>query len=522
MMSVTKDDVVKLAASVGFCIPDSEVEDYATLLDHAKASFEAIQAMDDYQPVPDITAAPRKDVFLPAKSDNPLGAWAYRCTCTHSNPESSLLKDKTFCLKDNIAMAGVPCLLGTDTFTGWVPKTDATVVARILTHGGTIAGKAVCENLSRGAVSNTAASGPVDNPYAKGYSAGGSSSGTAALVADGAVDMGIGCDQGGSVRIPASLCGLYGFKATTGLVPYTGTASNDASVDYVGPITKTVLDCATLLEAIAGVDGLDDRQIAGVPFPSDVPKYSELVRSMDLTAGLKGITIGILKEGLEPPTMDAAVKEKFLAATEVLKNLGAEVREISVPIHTQSRAIYTVLSKMSNHVGMLGRASGRRQVALTDLFEKKALPYNQDVIAKMNFTSKEGLLSGELGWTGYPLAYPKAVNLNRKLKDMYDQALQEVDYLVMPTTVTPSNPYPDPAAPPLEQSNASAGKLENTCAFNGSGHPALAMPIGMVPSQEDNELKLPASMQIVGRYWDEVGILKVAYAWETKQDWKKS
>lgn len=281
-------------------------------------------------------------------------------------------------------MAGVPCLLGTDTFTGWVPKADATVITRILEHGGTITGKAVCENLSRGAVSATAASGPVDNPYAKGYSAGGSSSGTAALVGSGAVDMGIGCDQGGSIRIPASLCGLYGFKATTGLVPYTGIASNDASVDYVGPITKTCMDCAELLQAIAGVDGLDDRQIAGVPFPGDVPKYAEVLRLMDVKNGLKGVKIGILKEGLEPTVTDAGVKEKFLAAAKVFEQLGAEVKEVSVPIHSQGRTIYTVMSKMGNHMGMLGQATGRRGMMLTDLFEKKNLPYTQDVLHKVS------------------------------------------------------------------------------------------------------------------------------------------
>lgn len=401
-MSSSREEVASVAAALRYTIPESEVDDYVSLLGKAKEAFEAVEAMDgslsllqwpndtrltklpDYQPIPNFDLSPRNDIHLPAKPDNPLGAWAYRFTCTHSHPLSDLLKDETVCLKDNIAMAGVPCLLGTDTFTGWVPKTDAIVVTRILAHGGTITGKAVCENLSRGAVSATAASGPVDNPYARGYSAGGSSSGTAALVGSGAVSMGIGCDQGGSIRIPAALCGLYGFKATTGLVPYTGIASNDASLDYVGPITKTCLDCAKLLEAIAGVDGLDDRQIAGVPFPKDVPKYAEILRSMDLSKGLKGVKIGILKEGLEPSTLDAGVKEKFLAAARVFEKLGAEVKEVSVPIHAQGLTIYTVVSKMGNHLGMLGRATGRRGVLLTDLFEKKNLPYTQEVMNKVS------------------------------------------------------------------------------------------------------------------------------------------
>jgi amidase len=138
----------------------------------------------------------------------------------------------------------------------------------------------------------------------------------------------------------------------------------------------------------------------------------------------------------------------------------------------------------------------------------------------MNLTSKEGLLSGELGWTEYPQAYAKAVNLMRKAKDMYDKALDEVDFLVMPTTVTPANPYPPPNASPQEQSNAVAGKLENTSPFNGTGHPALAMPIGFVPVKENPDLRLPASLQIVGKYWTEVEILKLASAWESAQDWR--
>ncbi|KAK7752011.1 hypothetical protein SLS62_005973 [Diatrype stigma] len=466
MAPITEESVVQAARAFGFTVPEADVGDYKQLLERTKTTFDTIMDMED-----------------------------------------------------NIAMAEVPCLLGTASFTGWVPKTDATVVSRILNNGGIIAGKAVCENLSRGAASSTAATGPIDNPYAKRYCAGGSSSGTAALVASGAVDMGIGCDQGGSIRIPASLCGLYGFKATTGLVPYTGIASNDAAVDYVGPMTRTCMDCATLLEAIAGVDGLDDRQVAGVPFPGDVPRYREILQKTK-QQGVKGMKIGILKEGVASPLLDPEVDKKFRAAVAGFENLGATVVEISVPMHGLGRSIYSTMSKMGNHMGMLGRATGRRQVMLTDLFEKKGLPYTQDALEKMNTVSKEGLIAGEYGWTHYPLAYSKAVNLNRKLKDEYNAALEVVDLLVMPTTVAPSNPHPGDDATPLEQISASAGKLENTSQFNGTGHPALAMPIGFVPAKADSSIKLPASMQIAGKFWDEAKILQAAYEWENAHDWK--
>lgn len=138
----------------------------------------------------------------------------------------------------------------------------------------------------------------------------------------------------------------------------------------------------------------------------------------------------------------------------------------------------------------------------------------------MNTVSKEGLLSGEYGWKQYPLAYSKAVNLTRKLKDEYDAALELVDLLVMPTTITPSSPLPGVDASPLEHIGASGGKLENTSQFNGTGHPALAMPIGFVPAKGNPSIKLPASMQIVGKFWDEAKVLQAAYAWENAYNWK--
>lgn len=226
---------------------------------------------------------------------------------------------------------------------------DATIVSRILDAGGIITGKAVCENYSTSAASFTAATGPIDNPLVKGYSAGGSSSGTANLVGKEEVDLGIGADQGGSIRIPASVCGLVGFKATAGLVPYTGCVSNEATIDYVGPITRNVLDNAILLEAIAGVDGLDDRQRAGTPFRDRVPKYSRILLETKAT-GIKGLKIGILKEGTSSKLTDPGVKSKFQAAAAVFEKLGAIVEEVSISIHEIAPAIFGAASKQGGAI----------------------------------------------------------------------------------------------------------------------------------------------------------------------------
>ncbi|KAF2101551.1 putative amidase [Rhizodiscina lignyota] len=512
-MGSLSDRVISAANGIGVKVADSDYAEFETLLERMDSALKMVAEMDDYQPTPDYEVIPRKDIHLQPKEENPLSAWAWRFTAASSKPSSDLLKGRTLCLKDNICVAGVPCLLGTETIQGWVPQTDATIVPRILDAGGIITGKAVCENLSRGAVSVTAASGPVSNPYAKGYSAGGSSSGTGALVGSGAVDMGIGCDQGGSIRIPAGLCGLYGFKATIGLVPYTGIVSNDASLDYVGPMTTTCMDNALLLEAIAGVDGLDDRQAAGTPFPNEVPHYAKLLEETK-EQGVRGMKIGILKEGVDQPLTNPDVKEKFMAALAEFEKLGATVEEFSIPMHNQGRTIYSVMSKMGNHMGMLGRAVGRKQMLLTDLLEKKNAPYTQAVFDKMSVMTKEGLLSGEYAWQRYPTVYAKSVNLCRKLKEEYDAALAKYDLLVMPTTITASSPLPPVTGSPLVHIDASKGKLENTCSFNATGHPCLSMPIGLVPAPEDASIKLPASMQIVGKYWDEPKIFQAAYAWE--------
>jgi amidase len=287
--------------------------------------------------------------YFPEKSDNPDNAWAHRFNLAHNTPSSTLLKGKTLCIKDNICVANVPCLIGTEVVSGWVPKMDATIVTRILEAGGVIKGKAVCENLSTSAASYTAATGPVSNPYAKGYSAGGSSSGTANLVAKEEVDMGIGADQGGSIRIPASLCGLVGFKPTSGLVPYTGCVSNEATIDCVGPITRTCMDNAILLEAIAGVDGLDDRQRAGTPFRDQVPKYSQLLLDSK-EEGIKGLRIGVLKEGLSSKILDAGVESTFRASLAVLEELGAVVEEVSIPMHEIAPAIFGAVSKQGGAI----------------------------------------------------------------------------------------------------------------------------------------------------------------------------
>src|SRR5438128_2896655 len=266
---------------------------------------------------------PRSPGARPQPQDNALGAWYWRCEITGA--PHGLLAGKTVAIKDNVCVAGIPMMNGTSVLEGYVPEIDATLVTRILDAGGTILGKAVCESLCFSGASHTSDTGPVRNPHDPTRTTGGSSSGSAALVAVGEVDMAIGGDQGGSIRIPSSWCGIYGLKPTYGLVPYTGVFPIELTLDHTGPIAAGTEDVALLLDAIAGEDGLDPRQ-RGV-------RRDRYVEALG-RAGASGLRVGVVTEGfgwpdLSEPDVDDAVR----AAAQRLADAGASVREVSIPMH---------------------------------------------------------------------------------------------------------------------------------------------------------------------------------------------
>lgn len=226
-----------------------------------------------------------------------------------------------------------------------------------------------CENACLEGMSGTSVTGQVHNPYAKGYSAGGSSSGSGRLVANGSVDLAFGGDQGGSIRIPASSCGIVGLKPTWGLVPYTGILSLDASIDHAGPMTKNVRDCATLLEVVAGPDGWDDRQ-PSIGLEGDKLKFVapvDNVLSRETSKMLEGIKIGVLNEGFEVPGQDPNVVQSVKSAIDKFKSLGASVAPVSVPLHKDAPLLWTCALPLSGgRQSLLGDLDGRKQFYLTD------------------------------------------------------------------------------------------------------------------------------------------------------------
>ncbi|TFK38685.1 amidase signature enzyme [Crucibulum laeve] len=536
---VTEDTIRELAQKIngGMTFKDpQDITDYKSILAAFHDSAQSILAMDDYVPPslsPDLERYPRGEISYPkiGSSENPLGGWACKFTIKDKKNLSrkGLLEGKTVVLKDCISVAGVPCTLGTDAIQPpWVPFVDATVVTRILEAGGIIAGKATTESMCQSASSFSSSTGPVDNPYGPGRTTGGSSSGCAALIADGSVDMAIGADQGGSIRMPCAFCGLVGLKPTFGLVPYTAIASNEWQHDYAGPMAKTVADVALLLQVIAGADGLDDRAGAGSPFPTDVPPYSERleVPNADPSAPLKGKKVGILKEAFEMPVLDPRVAEKVKEAATRFRELGAEVEEVSIPLHSIAPTAWMTANRCVGGRTRLGHQAGHRQYYQNDL-HNAIYPMKQEVWEKFIPATINSMLNCLYVWDNMPGLYGKAMNKTMEISHAYDMALAKYDCLVLPTVAFVANTHPSPDATALQKIMKSVGQGLNCCPFNGTGHPALSLPIGTLPpakedwlTETDGELQLPVGMQLVGKWWNEEGLFQLANAWEKKYDWK--
>ena len=239
----TPDQLRAVAEQCGLALTDEDVASFRGLMQGSIDAYNAVAAMPDEVPV---VKYPRTPGYRPGPEENPRNAWYRKSTVKGAG--SGKLKGKVVALKDNIMLAGVPMMNGSSTLEGYMPDFDATIVTRMLDAGAEIPGKVHCESFCMSGGSHTNSTGPVHNPHKMGYSAGGSSSGSAVVVALGEVDMAIGGDQGGSIRMPSSFCGTYGMKPTWGLVPYTGIMPIEVFVDHTGPMTANVADNALLLE----------------------------------------------------------------------------------------------------------------------------------------------------------------------------------------------------------------------------------------------------------------------------------
>src|SRR5256714_203215 len=334
-------------------LSDKQLVEFAPFVTGLLSSWDALETLYAR------TAPPRRDDrkwHRPDDPDNPLGAWYVRTEITEGG--NGPLAGRTVAIKDNTMVAGVPMMNGSETVEGFIPTRDATVVSRLLAAGATITGKAVCEDLCFSGSSFTSRPAPVLNPWDLSRSSGGSSSGSAALVASGGVDMATGGDQGGSVRIPSAFSGIVGHKPTHGLVPYTGAFPIELTIDHLGPMTRTVADAALMLTVMAGYDGLDPRQPVGIEGGDYVA---------DLGSPAAGLRIGIVAEGFGTPVSDPGVDDAVRGAIETLRSAGLAVDEVSVPWHADAMHVWNVIATEGATAQMVdGNAYGRNYFGLYD------------------------------------------------------------------------------------------------------------------------------------------------------------
>lgn len=499
----TLDQMRNIAEGLHLHMSDEELLAYMRVMEGSLQLYDRIAALPDELPE---VKYPRTPGYRPPATENPLNAWYYK-TEVRGSPAGPL-RGKRIALKDTVCLAGVPMMNGASVLEGYVPDIDATIVTRMLDAGAIIAGKASCEYLCLSGGSHTNATGPVHNPYKLGYAAGGSSSGSAALVAAGEVDMAIGGDQGGSIRIPSSMCGCYGMKPTHGLVPYTGIMSIEATIDTVGPITRSVEDNAVLLEVIAGQDGLDPRQYA-----PQVDKYTA-----HLSRGVSGLRIAAIEEGFGwPGVSESDVDAKVTAAAERFKALGAQVDHVSLPIHRDGQAIWTPIA-LEGLVDFMMHGNGFgtnwRGLYVTGLIDFYGSGWRMRA-DELSPSLKICMLIGEYFLKHHRgRFYAKAQNIGRRLRAAYDDLLRRYDLLLMPTLPQKPQPLP-PADAPLDLYIQRAFEMvSNTAAFSTTGHPAMNVPCGMSEG-------LPIGMMLVGKYYDEATIYRAAYAFEQSGDWRR-
>lgn len=496
------EELAGVAEQLGLHLSPAQLEEYRALMAPTVAAYDLLEHMPDELPR---VKYPRTPGYRPSAEENPHNGWYYKSEIRGA--KSGKLKGRTFAIKDNVCVAGVPMMNGSSTLQGYVPEIDATIVERILDEGGVILGKAHCELFCFSGGSHTNSTGVVINPVKAGYMAGGSSSGSAALVAAGDVDMAIGGDQAGSIRIPAAYCGVVGMKPTFGLVPYTGLMPIEATIDHTGPITANVADNALFLEVLAGPDGLDPRQI-GVK----VDKYTKA-----LGGNVKGMRIGVVKEGFLLPNAESDVNDLVRKGAALFKKMGAKVEEVSVPVHGgPGQAVWSAIAHEGALMQMMhgnGFGFNWKGVYLPSLM--RAHDGWRDHADELSESLKVVMLMGQYVLNRHRgQHYAKAQNVARRIAAGYDAALARYDLLLMPTVPHKASKIPPPDAGITEIAIPALDMIGNTSPFDVTGHPAISIPCGFSDG-------LPVGLMLIGKHWEESTIYRAAHAFEQAGSGKK-
>ena len=488
------------AIATGYSL-DLKPDEFHSMLEQLSAFKDSWQALADGPDVmPAVTYPERAPGYRPTRAEDPLNAELWRGAI--KGVGGGKLAGKRIGLKDNVCVAGVPLTCASSVLEGYVPDFDATIVTRILEAGGEIVAKLNMDAWSGGGTGDTGSYGRIMNPFRHECSPGGSSGGSGAALHYDWVDMTIGGDQGGSIRIPAAWCGVVGLKPTHGLVPYTGIVGMDATFDHTGPMARSAADAALLLEVIAGNDPLDPRQ-NGVTTQA----YSRALGASDL----KGVRIGVLREGFGAEYAQADVEKAVRRALVEVEKLGAKVQEVSVPEHRDCPNLLMTMAPEAMGTLIEGNGNG---------YHFKGL-YNSGLAASLarfrrtranDFPPmvKSMLVLGAYLRRNYPQLYPKAQNRRRAVTAAYDQVFNQVDVIAMPTVPFKPVRTDQTGSSPLKGFSIAS----NTAAFDITGHPSLSLPCGKSEG-------LPIGLMLTGRHFEEPMLLRIADVFERNVAWEE-
>jgi amidase len=405
----------------------------------------------------------------------------------------------------------VPLTCGSPVLDGFVPERDSVVAERILRAGGEIVCTTNMDHLATSAGGDTSAFGHTRNPFDPTRTAGGSSGGSAACLYYDDVDLAIGCDQGGSIRVPSAWCGVVGLKPTHGLVPYTAIVGIDPTFDHCGPMARTAAGAARLLQAIAGPDDSDARQAVGAP-------AADYLRAVgEAPDGLRGIRIGLVAEGFgERVGTQPEIADAVIEAAERLRELGADVVDVSLPEHLLGEA--ATLGSSMEGMAMLLAGGGNGYHRPGEYWPELAAAMRRGLDASANELSPQVklilLFGTHLQRSYLGEYYARAQGLRSLLRVAYDRALAAVDLLVLPTT---------PGLPHVHADELSTGErvrrgwavLANTSATDMTGHPALTIPLAEARG-------LPVGVMLVGRHFEDARLLQIAQTLEHRVGWRPS
>ena len=402
-------------------------------------------------------------------------------------------------IKDNICTKGVKTTCASRILQKFVPPYDATVVQKLAAQNPVVLGKTNLDEFAMGGSTENSAFHPTHNPWNTDCVPGGSSGGSAAAVAAGTAVWALGSDTGGSIRQPASFCGVVGMKPTYGRVSRYGLVAYASSLDQIGPITKDVTDCANILNIIAGRDEMDSTSI-----DKEVPDYTK-----SLVQDVKGLKIGLPKEyfvkGMDPE-VEGAVK----AAVKQLEALGAEVVEISLPNTDYAISTYYLIAPAEAATNLArydGVSYGERAEDAADLVEMMTKTRSQYLGEEVKRRIMIGNYALSAGY--YDAYYLKALKVRRLVKEDYDKAFKEVDVIICPAAPSVAYKIGEKIDNPLEM------YLQDACTvpLNLAGLPGISVPCGY------NKDKMPIGMQIIGKALDEETLIRVAYTYEQSQSY---